>query len=268
MKPPRWMAIGGIAVAALLGLTALKNVVAKAALIGGVKAAAGLDVAVRQVDVGLWNTAIGIRGLQLANPSGFPDRVMVDLPELYVNYRLLPFLRGRVHLEEVRLQLRELVVEKNAQGQLNLTAIPAVRQAQAHPAGASAPPAKAPPLQIDLLRLQIGTVTYKDYTAGPAPRVQTFRVNLDERYEHITHPEALASLIIVKALATTSIAQLAHFDVGALRGQAQEALRGAVGLAAQTLGSAAGLGHEAGEEAARTADKTLKAFKKLLPTHQ
>lgn len=36
----------------------------------------------------------------------------------------------------------------------------------------------------------------------------------------------------------------------------------------QTLGSAASLGQDVGEEAARTADKALKALRQLLPTDQ
>ena len=265
MKKP-WVLIG-IVMAGLGVLLVLKNIVAKTVLIGGIKAVAGVDASIEHMDVGLLRTSIGIRGLRLANPSGFPDNIMVDLPELSVHYQLLPLLQGRVHLEEVRLHLREVVVEKNAQGQLNLTTIPAVQQAQTQPAR-QAPPAKKTSLQIDVLQLQIGKVIYKDYTAGPQPRVQEFLVNINERYEHITNPQALASLIVIKALAKTSIAQLAHFDVGALRGQAEDALRGATSLATHALGSAAGLGQEAGKEAARTADKTLKAFKKLLPRDQ
>lgn len=124
------LVIVAIAAAALVGLVLLKNVIAQAALVGGVQALTGLRVSVGGMDVGLLRTSIGIRGVRIANPRGFTDPVMVDLPELYVDYRLLPLLTGRVHLDEVRLHLREVVVEKNAAGWLNLTAIPAVRQAQ------------------------------------------------------------------------------------------------------------------------------------------
>lgn len=264
----RPLVIVAIVTASLVGLVLLKNLVAQAALIGGMKALTGLRVSVGGIQVGLLRTSIGIRGVRIANPRGFSDPVMVDLPELYVNYRLLPLLGGRVHLEEVRLHLREVVVEKNAAGQLNLSSVKAVRQAQTEPAKPAPSSNKPTPLQIDVLHLQIGKVIYKDYTAGPQPRVQEFIVNVNERYEHITNPQTLVSVIVVKTLAKTTIARLANFDVGALRGQAEDVLRGATTLATHALGSAAGMGQSVGEEAAQTADQAFKAFKHLLPKEQ
>ena len=264
MKKP-WIIIG-IVIAGLGGLFVLKNSIAKVILVGGIKAIAGVDASIEHMDVGLLRTSVGVHGLRIANPRGFPDPTMVDMPELYVDYALLPFFAGQVHLQEVRIHLREVVVEKNATGQLNLASVTAVRQAQTARPAQAPPPGKPTPLLIDVLQLQIGKVVYKDYTAGPQPRVQEFIVHINERYEHITNPQALASLIVVKALAKTTIARLANFDVTALRGQAEDALTGAATLATHALDSAAGLGENVGEEAARTAGKTLKAFKKLLPT--
>ncbi|MFH1790840.1 MAG: hypothetical protein ABH885_02515, partial [Candidatus Omnitrophota bacterium] len=54
---------------------------------------------------------------------------------------------------------------------------------------------------IDRLRLKIGKVSYKDYSARQGtPRVMEYNINLDEEYTNITNPYTLVSLIVVKAL--------------------------------------------------------------------
>ena len=266
-----------IAAAVIGGLLVLKNVIAQAAVIGGVRAFTGLRVDVAGLDIGLLHTHVGIKGLRVHNPAGFSDAVMVNLPEAYVDYRLGDLLKGKTHLEEVRINLKELVVERNKQGQVNLSSVAAVQQAQGQapvqPADAKKP---QPPLQIDVLQLQIGKVVYKDYGVGPEPKVQEFPVNINERYQDIHDPRVLASLIIVKALSKTTIARLANFDVAGLKGMAGDTLKRATDLAAGALGNAADLGKdvqaralqtadEAAHKATQAAQQATQAFKQFLP---
>ena len=111
----------------LVALPQAKNVIANMAVSGGVKAITGLTLNIRNLSVGVFRSAIGIKGLTLFNPSGFKDRVMVDMPELYVNYDLGAFRKGKVHLKEARLNLREFTVIKNEKGQLNLDSLKVVQ---------------------------------------------------------------------------------------------------------------------------------------------
>ena len=212
----------------LAAVLAGKNLIAKTALTGGVKMITGLDTKLEGVQVGLFSTAVGVKGLQVMNPPQFSERVMLDMPELFIDYNLSDILKGKIHLEVVRLNLKEFNVSKSADSQLNLNSIEALsaakKPAEGKPAKPEGKPAAPINLQIDLLELSIGTVTYTDYTKNP-PAKQTFAVNINERHEHITNPYTFAGLLVSRALMRTSIAQLANFDLRGLQSGVETALK-------------------------------------------
>lgn len=251
-----WIAV---VLMALVGMVATKNIIAKAAISGGVRAMTGLTLTIHAMDVGLINSAVGIRGLRLENPAGFSDRTMVDLSEIYVNYDLGAFLKQRVHLEEVRLDLSEFVVVKDQQGRVNLDALKVVQQSKGQPAARTPNTSgKAPEISIDALQLKIGTVVYKDYSRGGEPVVQEFPIHLHERYEHITNPQALAALIVSRALMNTTIARLINLDLNAIQGQLLDSARALQGTAKTTAQGAA-------DTATDAVKQTTESLKKVLP---
>ena len=279
-KPLMWVGIVG---AVGIGCLLMKNLMARSAIVAGVKAVTGLTLDVGSMDVGLFNTAIGVKDLRLRNPAGFADPYMMEVPEFYVHYDLGAFFKHRVHLESVRLHLKQFTVIKERQGQLNLDALKVVRTSKAgSPKPAESAPGQAPEIQVDRLDLKIGSVVFKDYSGGGTPRVQTFAVNVDEQYEHITNPQTLAALIVSRALIRTSIAKLTGLELNALQsqigGQVQRVAQAAVAVAGQ-LGSQAaavsstaktaaqgaiGAGKETAGEMVGTVKKTTNALKKVL----
>ena len=269
----KWVITGVVCVAAVVGLGIVKDLVAQAAVSGGVQALTGLRVRMDRLHVGLLRQVVHVQGLRVLNPDGFQDPVMVDLPELYVDYDLWAFLGGKVHLKDVRVHLRRLVVAKNEQGELNLASVPVVQQQQHPPAGTSSSSGKPLALRIDRLHLHIGTVVFKDASPRAMTHEQSFPINVDEHYTNITHPEALASLILTKALAKTTIARLTGLDVGALSQQAGAALKAVAGQATKELQSAAGktagvakeAAGRASEAAGEAAGQVGDALKKFLP---
>ncbi len=253
----KWLIVVGVVVVAVIALGIAKDLIAQAAVTGGVQALTGLRVRMDRLHVGILRQVVHVEGLRVLNPDGFQDPVMVDLPELYVDYDLWAFVRGRAHLNDVRVHLRELVVAKNAQGQVNVASLPG---AQTQPPTAQ-PHAQPLALRIDRLHLRIGSVVYKDYTHGGTPRVQSFPLNLDEHYTDINRPEALVSLILVKALAKTTIARLTGLDIGALSQQAGAALQAVAGQAAAMATQAAQTATQATTELQAAAGKTAGAAK-------
>lgn len=231
----------GLIIVAIIGVAVARNIIAKAAMIGGVKAATGLGIDIGSLDVGLFNTRLGVKGLKVLNPDGFPDRVMVSLPELYVDYDLPAFLKGQAHLKALRLDLEELVVVKNAAGRVNVNSLTPIRQNKEEAAKKEQKPATPASLLVDVLEFKVGRVVYKDYSKGTPPAVKTFDLNLHERIERVTSPQALASAILVQSLAKTTLAQVANIDVKALQATATEGVKGAVSsLAAGALNSTIG----------------------------
>ncbi|MDP3723500.1 MAG: hypothetical protein Q8R91_08400 [Candidatus Omnitrophota bacterium] len=254
--------VGLVIVLAIALIFLAKNVIVRFAVTSGVKALTGLRLSIRDIDVGWLNTRLGVTGLRVLNPTGFHDAVMVDVPELYIDYDLGAFLKGQTHLEEIRLDLQELTVIKNEQGDVNLNALRTVKASKEPRPPQPAPKdttiaSKPPQIQVDLFELHIGTVVYKDYSVSP-PQVHTFPVNVHERFEHITHPQALAGLIITRALAKTTIAQLTHLDLKAL----QEGLTDLVGKSLQKAVGEVGQG--ALDVTGQAVQGTTGALKKLL----
>jgi hypothetical protein len=289
MKGP--MRVVVVVIVLVAGLLAAKNVVAKAMITGGVRVMTGLRLSIGSMNVGLLASSVGVRDLKLYNPAGFDDPVMVDLPELFVDYDLPSFLSGTPHFEEVRLNLREFTVVKAKDGTLNLDALNVVKESKGAAKGKAEPAKKTGSIKLDALELHIGTVTYKDYAGGGEPAVQQFPVNIHERYEHISNPYALGGLIVTRALMQTSIARLANFELGDLQSLANVHLQQAeklvgdafgaarvlqdtavkqitdpsklLGTAEGTAKGAADAGKEAAGEAVDAAKKATQAFKNI-----
>ncbi len=247
-----------------------KNVIVKAAVTTGVKAVTGLDLEIKKMKIGLVNSLIGIEGLKLYNPNGFEDPVMVDIPEVYINYRMGAFLKKKIHLEEVRLYLREVVVAKNKDGELNLDALTSIGGTKEVKEGVEkkkeASPEKSPPeIQIDFLKLKIDKVYYKDYSKGDTPSIKEFNVNIDARYENITDPKSLVNIIVVKALANTTISSLTNFDLGPLAEGFKGSVKGAGDVLSGLAGNTMDIGKDVGDTAADTIKDTADKLKNLNP---
>ena len=263
--------IPAIVLAILIALFFGKNMIIKTSVTAGVRAMTGLKLSIRSMDIGIFKTRIGIKGLQLYNPSGFVDELMIDLPEIYVDYDLGAFMKGRTHLEEVRINLKEFIIVKNEAGELNLDSLKVVKAAEEKETidEGKKGETKMPELQIDVLELRIDKVVYKDYSKGTPPKVKEYNVNIDERFENITDPKTIVRLIIFKALKNTAIARLANFDLWKLQKGLTGTIKKTTAMALRTPGRAIEVGKEAGEKIKETARKTVEkaadTIKKFLP---
>ena len=220
----------GIIVVVFVLLLVFKNMLIKTAVEGGTKKATGLELAIGDMDVGLLASKVDITDMQLLNPAGFPDKVMIDITKLLVDVELASFFKQRAHVETLELDLKELVVVRNKDRKLNLSALKSVSEKQQKgkkpvEQEEAKEEKKAPQVVIDTLILKIGKVTYKDYSWGTKPFTKTFTIGINEVYHDITDPKKLVNLIIVRALQKTNIAQLANFDLGTLKADVGDTLK-------------------------------------------
>ena len=74
-----------IVVLLFVGLYVAKDLIAKSVLTGGVKAITGLKLSIGRMNVGILNTLIGVKEMKLYNPPDFVDKLMVDMPEIYID---------------------------------------------------------------------------------------------------------------------------------------------------------------------------------------
>ncbi len=259
--------IPAIVFAVLIVLFFGKNMIIKTSVTTGVKAMTGLKLSIRSMNVGVFKSLIGINELQLHNPAGFEDDLMIDLPEIYVDYDLGAFIAGKAHLEEVRLNLREFLVVKNEAGELNLDSLKVVKAEEEEEVDKDKKEkSKTRELQIDVLKLRIDKVVYKDYSKGTPPKVREYNVNIDEQFENITDPYTFGRIIIVKALKNTAIARLTNFDIGKLQRGISETVRKTTEKVQEATDKAVkDIEEKARETARETVEKAANTIKKLLP---
>ena len=197
-----------------------KDVIVKVATEQGVKAVTGLKLRISSFRVKMLKSIISIKGLKLYNPSGYKDKVMVDIPEIYVDYTFSDIIKGYLHFPEIRLHLKEFVVVKNEKGELNLDSLKVVEESKEEKAKPKTKKKEEPKkpskgMKIDLLKLKAEKVYYKDYTKTP-PSIKEYDVNIDVEYKDVTSMTALVQLIMTKVLMNTAIANLSGFDIGGL----------------------------------------------------
>lgn len=218
-----------VAVVAVIGFT--KNLIIEKAIEKWAATVTGLKLDIGSINVGIIKTIVHIKSLKLENPSGFSDRTMIDMPEIYIHYDLPAIIGGKIHLPELRLAIKEFVVVKNKNGELNLNSLRTVMANREGKTPSQVSPGKAPEIKIDLLKLSIGKAIYKDYSRGGTPYIREFNINLNESYTNVDDPYELANIIVVKALTGTSIANLANFDLNSLQGTVGDTLASAQKLA-------------------------------------
>lgn len=229
----RYVTVAVVIIAMLVAVSVVKDITIRTAIEKGTEMVTGLRLTISGFNAGILRSTVKIRGLKLHNPKGFKDPVMVDIPEIYVDYDLPAIFGGTIHLREARINLAEFLVVKNKDGRLNLDSLKAITaQKQGKPAqDKSGKPMK---MRIDLLKLKIGKVVYKDYSSGEALFVREFNIGMDDTYTNIDNPNTLVSLIVVKAMTGTAIATLANFDVGSL----SSSVSGSLASAKQAVTSA------------------------------
>ena len=240
-----------------VGVSLIKDTAAKIAVEKGVEMVTGLKLRVGTFNIGIIRTLIGIKSLKLYNPYGFEDKIMLDMPEIYVDYDLGAIFKNKIHLNVVRINLKEFIVEKNKDGELNLDALKPVQDGGKKTEPKSKEKGAMPEIQIDNLELKIGKVIYKDYSKGGKPSVQEFDINLNEKYQNINDPAKLVSLIVVKALMNTSIAKLTNFDLGSL----SDSLGGTLTEAQKVLTENVAVLQESGKQVTEVAKETTDVLK-------
>lgn len=236
--------IFGLIILLLVVAVFARNFIVKFGAEQAVKKLTGLPLKMEGLSIGLKNTNVDIDDLKLYNPPDFPEKLMANVPDIYVDYNLPDLIKGNIHLNEIRFHLNEFIVVKNKAGQTNLDSLKALQQ----PKKEGAPKKKEEPaapkktdVKIDNLSLRIDRVVYKDYSVGNEPKIQTFDINLNENYTNIQNLNAVVSLIVFKALFKTPIASLSGFDLNGITGGLTDTLKSSTKAATDAVKDAKGI---------------------------
>lgn len=245
-----WL-VPAIIVAVIMAAVIMKDAIIKSMITSSVGKATGLRLTMGSFKADLGKSVVDIKDLKLANPPGFGKTYMIDAPVVYIAYDLPAILKGKTHLKELRLDLKEFVLMRAASGQTNVDTL---RSRMAAQSGKRPAPAKSG-LLIDDLSLKIGRVAYKDLGMPSASR--DLDLSIDERFSGITDIQQVVGIIMMRAVINSGIARLANLDTSDLRNIAGSAMQGAL---EQAMG-ASGLGSsETAKQAAGAIEEVINIF--------
>ncbi len=203
MKKIVFKVVGGLLLAVVL-LFLGRNMIIQMGVQKAFKAATGMRLSLGAFHSDMALRSFGIKDMKLYNPSGYTEKIMLEMPELFVALIPSSLFSGKPHLTEIRLHVAKLVIERNKDGKLNLKEL--------QPAGSKKKGESKPAqVRIDLLKLKIDKVVYKD-----ASGTREFDLNIDETYRNIDDVRALTPIIIQNALRNQALKALANFSVGDL----------------------------------------------------
>lgn len=189
------------------------------------ESAIGAPVKINKFHINLFAGEIGINGLVIRNPKGFNEKLLTFIPEIFIHVDSGAIFQNRIHVQEVRLNLDEITVERNQSGKINLMELGAVKKSAKEsqpPAGVPQPfqpsspsqkpgkPAKPPNIQIDTVSLSLGRARYVDYSFGQ-PITKTFPLEIKNEVLHnITDPAQITQQIVSKTLKRVGMNALAQ----------------------------------------------------------
>jgi len=141
----------------------------KPRVIATVKQATGRDLVLQgPIRLGLsLKPTLVVQGATLSNPPGFSRPQMVTLEELDLKLALIPLLSHRVVVDRLMLVKPDIMLETNAQGQLNWHFTPEPGNGPV-PQPAASETKEATPTQISIAEISVenGTVTWRDARNG------------------------------------------------------------------------------------------------------
>lgn len=203
------------------GLGAAKDAIIKSTVVMGIRQVTGTAAEIDKFSLGLLKQKIRIEGLRVYNPSGFPEAVLLNVPQIVVDYDLRALLKKTLHMPLFRLNLQELTLVKNREGKLNVDFLKVTQKAKDDGKKTEVKKSEMIPMRIDTMQLTLGRVIFKDYSQGEEPKIQVFDVGVkDKTYKNITSANQLATLVLLEGIKPTAIKSAAVYGAAAFFGTA------------------------------------------------
>jgi len=158
----RWLiAVLGV----LLGLAVIgllcRDSLFKLAARKSVQACTGMRVEIAKLKTGLRTAAIEIKGFKLHNYPEFGDSVLLDVPDLLVEFDSKLASQGKLRFKQLRVNLAELNVIRDAAGRWNIEKVEK-EMTERNAARTNRNERRLEFAGIDELRLTIGRINYTD----------------------------------------------------------------------------------------------------------
>lgn len=233
------LTLGFILALVFISIFALKKAVLTNAARLIVGQATGFKVELDEFDVNPIGGTASVKNLRLFNPPEFNSGMFLNVREVFTNIKIADYFKRKlVHLQQLRLNLDEITVVRNAQGNTNLSALSSVEN-QREPAHTERERTSTEKISflIDELHLTMHKVNYLDYSSGgPEPKQYSFDMKVNEKVlKNVTDPAAIIGTIILQIAYNTTIGNLG-IDFSGLEEQVQSELANTDALARQGFG--------------------------------
>ena len=208
-----WVAV---VVIAIFTLGVIKDQIIKSVVTVAASTVTGAPVHIDGFSLGVFNQTVRISGFKIYNPRGFSRGILADLPKINVTIDLGALFKQRLHLVKVEVELRELGLEKNKEGKLNVDALKVTNEGKKEETSKS----EQMPVQIDMLKLGMGRIVAKDYSLAGEPVVNVYDINVHKVYKNITSAQQLAALILTEPMKAAGIRAAKIYGAAMLAGAA------------------------------------------------
>lgn len=216
----------------LVALFLARNIIARKSVEIGAKKITGFPLEIGSIDLGLFSSKVEVHDVKLMNPSGFQEKMFVDMPQLYVDYRLGSMLSGAPHINDMLINIKQLVVVKNEKGDSNAMKLKGV---------VSSGGSSSTKYRVDKLRIHVGTVTLKDHSrAGLGDR--NYPLNIDATYINITDSTDITRLVLLTVMSRVNLP-----GIGISTEDLKKNLGNVTGFAGKTLENVSKTAEEAGK---------------------
>jgi len=215
MKKFRRWGIGVLAgvIVLLLALILWRDVVLKAVAEHSIEDETGLRAVIGELKTTLGSGAVRVRDLKLYNPPEFGGRLMADVPELVVDLDAAQAADGKLHFRQLKLNLAELNVVRNAAGRFNLDGVEKrIRERLHQRRKKRGEKFRFEFAGIERLQLNLGQILYADMRYPRHPLALNVAVT-NETVTNLRTEEELgkwASALVFRILLQASLRQLGN----------------------------------------------------------
>ena len=106
-----------------IGLLLLKDNIARNLTEERIRRETGFDTKIGKLEFSLFSPRVTLENVVLYNPAEYGGSVFLDIPDLHLEYDRGRLAIGKLHLNLLRLNLREFHIVENSQGRTNLMEI-------------------------------------------------------------------------------------------------------------------------------------------------
>jgi hypothetical protein len=231
MKKLLWKILA-VLVLLLVVLFLARNIIARKSVEIGAKKITGFPLEIGSIDLGLFSGKLDVHDVKLMNPSEFQEKMFVDMPQLYVDYRLGSMFSGAPHINDMLINIKQLVVVKNEKGDSNAMKLKGV---------VSSGGSSSTKYRVDKLRIHVGTVTLKDHSRmGLGDK--NYSLNIDATYYNITDSTDITRLVLLTVMSRVKLP-----DIGISTEDLKKNLGNVTGAAGKALENVSKTAEEAGK---------------------